>query len=443
MWFLLYNLLSIVLSPAVVAILLLKKRCRRGLWQRVGIRLADPTPSGNPVIWLHAVSLGEATAAVPLVRAMHERYPQVVIMVSTITETGREVVEQRLGDVARHFYFPLDWPWVVRRFVRQLRPTAFIVVETELWPNLLKCLWHQGVPTILVNGRISSRSFRRYLCIRSFMAQILSLLSLCLVQSDRDRERLLELGASSEQVRLTGNMKFDHISLMDDQRSEDTLSSIVRAHEDEAWIIAGSTHPEEENILLRGFQQLSHIFPHVCLLLAPRHIERADKLEQTVLDLGLKVVRRSVLGKGGEVLQGPRVVILDTRGELADVYAMATLTFVGGTLVPIGGHNLLEPARWGKPVFFGPHTDHCQEIATRLVEAGGGIQAQNEIELIALLKRGLEDREWREGMGHVSKQVVEMNQGVVQQNLDLISGLIDERLRPVDREASHGLRARS
>ncbi|MEC4675107.1 MAG: 3-deoxy-D-manno-octulosonic acid transferase, partial [Nitrospirota bacterium] len=436
------NLLSFVLSPAVVAILLLKKRCRRGLWQRLGVRLADPAPPGKPVIWLHAVSLGEVTAAVPLVRAIHERYPQVVIMVSTITETGREVVEQRLGDVARHFYFPLDWSWVVRRVVRQLRPAAFIVVETELWPNLLKCLWKHGVPTILVNGRISSRSFGRYLLIRSFMAQILSMLSLCLVQSDRDRERLLELGASSEQVRRTGNMKFDHISLMKDHRLEDTLSARMRMKEEEDWIIAGSTHSEEENILLRGFQELSLIFPHLCLLLAPRHIERADRLEQTVLDLGLKVVRRTLLEKGGEALQGPRVVILDTRGELADVYALATLTFVGGTFVPVGGHNLLEPARWGKPVFFGPHTDHCQEIATRLIEAGGGIQAKNEIELLALLKRGLEDREWREGMGRIARQVVEMNQGVVQQNLELMSGLIDEGLRPVGCEASHGFRAR-
>ncbi len=429
MWFLVYNLLNILLSPVIIIILLAKKRCRPGLMQRLGIRLPHPTPKDKPVIWIHAVSLGEATAVVPLIHAMHERYPWALIMVSTITETGREVVQERLPGVAHHCYFPLDWPWVVRRYVENMRPAVFIVVETELWPNVLRYLSSHGVPTILVNGRLSSRSFDRYLWVRSFMAQIVSMMSLILVQSERDQDRFVKLGVSPERIQCTGSMKFDQADSKNVQPVDHTLDTIRTIERDEEWIIAGSTHPEEELMLLRIFQEISRVHPQVNLLLAPRHVERANKLEQTVRNLGIRVFRRTKMGNHNEV-PGPRVMILDTRGELAQVYKLASLTFVGGTLVPMGGHNLLEPARWAKPVYFGPYTDHCQEIATLLIDSGGGVQVQNEKELLASFMRGLNDPEWRERMGHAAKGVVQKNQGVVQRNLDLISRFIDGRAIP-------------
>ena len=426
MWFLAYNFLNILLSPVIIIILLAKKRCRPGLWQRLGIRLPESIPGDKPVIWVHAVSLGEATAVLPLVHAVNERFPGAWVMVSTITETGREVVRERLSGAAHHCYFPLDWPWVVRRFVERLRPAVFIVVETELWPNVLKYLWNHGVPSILVNGRLSSRSFDRYLWVRSFMAEILSMMSLVLVQSERDQDRFVKLGLSPDRVHCTGSMKFDQVEALKDQSFDGIVDWIRAGDHDEEWIIAGSTHSEEELMLLRIFQEISRVRPQVNLLLAPRHIERAEKLEQTVRNHGFNVCRRTKMGEPKKV-SGPRVVILDTRGELAKIYGLASLTFVGGTLVPVGGHNLLEPARWGKPVYFGPYTDHCQEIATRLLEAGGGVQVQNEKELLTNLMRGLNDPDWRDRTGQAAKRVLQKNQGVVQRNLELISRFIENR----------------
>jgi len=427
MWFFLYNLLSFLFSPIIIMILMVKKRCRPGLAYRLGICLPAFSSTNSSIIWIHAVSLGEALAVAPFIQALHARYPQASILVSTVTETGREVVLQRFGRIAHHSYFPLDWPWVVERFVSRVKPAVFIIIETELWPNVLKRLEERGVPTILVNGRLSSRSFKRYLWIRPFMSQILSKLSLVLVQTERDKERFIELGVSPERVHRTGSMKFDQALPEMSQSSHQMGESIIPVEIGGKWIIAGSTHFEEEMILLRIFQEIINVYPDVNLMLAPRHIERADKLEEAVREKGFKVLRRTTMGNPNEI-QGSRVVILDTRGELAQVYRWASLTFVGGTLIPVGGHNLLEPARWAKPVYFGPYTDHCQDIARLLVEAGGGVQVQDEHELLASLMHGLSDQAWRERVGDAAKEVVLKNQGVVKRNLTLISEIMDSRL---------------
>lgn len=426
MWYLIYNLLLILASPFILLVLLAKKRCRRGLLQRLGF-----LPEGNnqgdsrKILWVHAVSLGEVVAAVPLVRALHVRYPAYRLLVSTVTETGREAVERQLADVAEHCYAPLDFPWVVTRVVQRLSPTLFLFVETELWPNLLRALARQGVPSILVNGRLSSSSFRGYRLVKPFFQQVLETVTLCLMQSDRDAQRIVSLGADSARVLRTGNIKFDQP--LPDKTSGSLSRRTIAVDEQEDLIVAGSTHPGEEEQLLDSYQRLQREIPSLVLLLAPRHIERAAEVESVVKARGLLAVRRSALGQseGASFQPGlPRVVILDTRGELAGAYRHAVLSFVGGTLIPVGGHNLLEPARWGKPVFFGPHTDHCAEVAELLLRAGGGIQVHDGQELTAEMARWLRDRSGLQRKGEAARQVVLDNQGALEQSLQLIDKVL-------------------
>lgn len=447
-WRLLYNCLLLLAAPVVVCILLAKQRCRRGLPQRLGLEgslsgfsrlsgLSSPSggsdkqerPDGQDrpdrpdkqLIWVHAVSLGEVVAAVPLVKALQGRHPEYRYIVTTVTETGREAVEQRLADVAEHRYAPLDFPWVVSGMVERLRPVLYVFVETELWPNLLWTLRARAVPTVLVNGRLSSRSFRRQDIgvIRSFYRSVLQSLTLCLMQSDRDRQRIVALGAEPARVYTTGNIKFDQP--LPEARTDGTVRPGLGVGPQEQLILAGSTHAGEEELLVSAYRQLVKAHPATVLMLAPRHIERVERVEAMVRETGFPVQRKSLIHG---VAEGPRVIILDTRGELARAYREASVAFVGGTLVPVGGHNLLEPAVWGKPVMFGPHTDHCAEVATLLQEAGGGCRVTGVEDLVHTMNEWLADQKARETVGQAARRVVVDNQGALKRSLELIESCL-------------------
>lgn len=366
----------------------------------------------------------------PLVKELHRRHPECRLVVSTVTETGREAVEQRLAGVADHCYAPLDFSWVVSRFIERLRPRLYLFVETELWPNLLWHLRRRGVPTILVNGRLSTKSFARqqWAPVRSFYRTMLQTLSLCLMQSDRDVDRIVALGAEVSRVRRTGNIKFDQpIPVV-------TEGGATRARLDlqdaEQLFVAGSTHPGEEEILVDCYRALLTRCPSAVLLLAPRHIERTESVEAMVRARGFAVQRRSTIGEtGARRFTGPRVLVLDSRGELAAIYREAAVAFVGGTLVPVGGHNLLEPAQWAKPVLFGPYTDHCEEIADLLIQAGGGRRVLQAEDLTRQVMGLFCDDEERERMGRSARLVLEQNQGALQQTLEAIDELLTPQLR--------------
>ncbi len=428
MWYGLYNALLILGFPFVLCALLLKKRSRSGLLQRFGWIVPQGRGARDRVLWVHAVSLGEVSAVVPFVTMIHQRYPTIKIVVSTVTETGREAVQERLAGIATHCFLPLDYPWIVNRFINALNPIGFMVVETELWPNLLRALSRRGIPAVILNGRLSSRSFVRYRWVRPFMRQVLSTVSLGLLQSARDQQRFVELGAPSDRVHHTGNMKFD-LTMNGMFTSRPAICrSTLGLSEDERLFIAGSTHPVEEEILLESYRAVSRAFPNVVLVLAPRHIERSDALVETIRSFGFPVVRRSRLPETGhQETVGPRVLILDTRGELAHAYGLAYMAFVGGTLVPVGGHNLLEPAAWGKPVCFGPYTDHCQEIADLLVESGGGIRVDNGQGLTEALMKGMQDQDWVSHMGLNARKIIDDNQGVVERNVNMVEQVVGFR----------------
>jgi 3-deoxy-D-manno-octulosonic-acid transferase len=434
MWYWLYNLALIAASPVILLILLAKQRCRRGMPQRLGWVRSEPAApeATQPLIWVHAVSLGEVVAAVPLVRRLHTRHADYRLIVTTVTETGREAVEQRLAGVAEHRYVPLDFPWVVSNVVEQWRPVLFICVETELWPNLLRILSRRGVPVVLVNGRLSSQSYRGYRFIRPLMKHMLACVTFCLMQSSRDAERITNLGAPADRVICTGNIKFDQpVSHLDKIDAQPLRHLLLR--DEEELFVAGSTHPGEEEQLLGCYRTLLQNYPDLVLLLAPRHIERAAQVEAAAIAQGFAVVRRSLL-TNAVAPKGPRVIVLDTRGELATVYRYAVVAFVGGTLVPIGGHNLLEPAIWGKPVFFGPYTDHCAEIADLLLRADGGRQATDGAALATQMAAVLDDRPSLEQMGRAAQQVVLENRGALEHTLDIITRLLTIRTATASRQ---------
>ena len=415
----LYNILLVLGAPVIFAVMLAKARCRPGLPYRWGLRPpslpAGRAPSGQ-VVWLHAVSLGEVVAVVPLVKALHAQDPTRTIVVSTVTETGREAVVQRLEGMARHCYAPLDFPWVVRRFIRALRPSVYVFVETELWPNLLTAMDQARVPTVLVNGRISSRSFARqqWPGVRCVYARLLDKVSLCLMQSDRDAARIVALGARPERVRRVGNIKFDQPLPTVPSVQLDPIRRWLERTQGGRVLVAGSTHPGEEETLLRACLVVKAQVPDFRLVLAPRHIERTEDVVHLIRSHNIDLARRSALSTRDSD-EDPWILVLDSRGELGAVYQFATVTFVGGTLVPVGGHNLLEPAAWGKPVLFGPYTDHCQDIANLLEEAGGGARASSQDELVHTIMRWFTDPVGREKAGRLAEQTVRENRGALQQ----------------------------
>ncbi len=402
-----------------MGVLVAKPRCRPGLFQRMGWQdhPSDGAGALQPLIWIHAVSLGEVVAAAPLVKALHDRHPECRYIVTTVTETGREAVEQRLAGIAEHRYAPLDFPWAVAGMVRRVQPVLYVFVETELWPNMLWTLRDQAVPSVLVNGRLSSRSFGRQdlPVIRSFYRSVLRTLTLCLMQSERDADRIIALGADPARVHVTGNIKFDQP--LPDVRSDEALRRSFGIDEHEQLILAGSTHPGEEELLVSAYGHIAKIHPSTVLMLAPRHIERVDRVEAMLREAGFAVQRKSQIR---EKQSGPRVVILDTRGELSRAYREAVVAFVGGTLVPVGGHNLLEPAVWGTPVMFGPHTDHCAEVATLLYEAGGGRRITGKEDLVTSLEEWLGQPDARSRAGQAAKRAVLDNQGALMRSLEFI-----------------------
>ncbi len=363
------------------------------------------------------MSLGEVVAAVPLIKALKERHPEYRYLVTTVTETGREAVEQRLAGVAEHRYAPLDFPWAVGGMVRRWRPILYLFIETELWPNLLWTLKRRGIPAVLVNGRLSSRSYARQdlPVVRDFYCSVLNSLTLCLMQSRRDAERIQALGAREGSVHVTGNIKFDQPPPVTDV--ETAFRAQLGVGPQDLLFLAGSTHPGEEEQLVAAYRALAGRHPSMVLMLAPRHIERAEEVERMAREAGCVVQRRSRLSGPGT---GPRVIVLDTRGELARAYREAVVAYVGGTLIPVGGHNLLEPAAWGKPVLFGPHTDHCAEIAAMLEEAGGGRRVTGAESIVAQVEAWLRHPAERDAAGQAARGVVTGNQGALGRSLQLI-----------------------
>jgi 3-deoxy-D-manno-octulosonic-acid transferase len=391
----------------------------KAMGQRLG-RYGTDLPA-EPRCWIHAVSVGESVTSIPLVEALARRWPELGIVMTTVTPTGAHIVADRLHGKVSHRYFPIDLPGPVRRALDAVRPRFFIGMETELWPNFLRALARRGIPSMVANGRISDRSFRRYGRVRFLTSQMLRDVAVFAMQSEEDARRIIALGAPPERVVVTGNLKTE---MAPPEAGAETLwQRLLGIDEDDLVWIAGSTHRGEDAVVLDAFASLRARFPQLVLLLAPRHPERVPEVERLALERGLKVVRRSSLPGARD---RSAVIILDTVGELAQVYRVATVVFVGGSLVPTGGHNMLEPALLRKAVLFGPHTSNFRESADVLLTAGGAALVHEAALLEREVGRLLGDPDLRRRMGEAAFQAIVGRQGAVKHTLELVERYLME-----------------
>ena len=404
--------------PLFVTQAILRGKYRRGLAERLG---RVPVWAGSvPPLWLHAVSVGEVMAATPLAKELGSRRPDLPLLVSTVTDTGRAVAEQRL-DAKQYVFFPLDFGWAVRSALTKLSPRLVLLTETELWPNFIRVCRSRGIPVVVINGRISPRSFPRYRMARRWFGRVLSDVRFFCMQSAQDAERVLLLGAPPEKVRVVGNLKYDLPTLREVPDAA-TVRARLGLPAGRRLLVAGSTHRGEEETVLEAYRALAGTRRDLSLLLAPRHPERLEEVERLVRKAGLAFVRRSQLP--ATPLDGAAVILLDTMGELAQIYAAAAAVFIGGSLIPHGGQNILEPAAVGRPVVHGPHMGNFTEMRDLFREAGAAIQVQDGASLLERLAALLDDPVLADRMGKAGREIVETHRGATRKTADLVGELL-------------------
>ncbi|HLY59785.1 MAG TPA: 3-deoxy-D-manno-octulosonic acid transferase [Terriglobia bacterium] len=376
---------------------------------------------GPGSVWIHAVSMGETLAVEGLVKALQAEYAERRIFLSCVTRTGREVGEARMPGVAGHFYLPLDFRFSVRRTFAQVQPALLIIVETELWPNLLRAARENGTRVVLVNARLSTRSFRGYRLARPFMRRILNCIDWIGAQTNEDAGRFIALGASLDRVVVTGNLKFDGKPPQAGRLSNRLRAGLEAARRAPVWI-AASTMPGEETMLLQAWDEIRKQNPASLFILVPRHPNRFEEVAKLLAQSGRSFVRRTALEPEEQnfthQLTAPEILLLDTVGELAGILDVADLVFVGGSLVPAGGHNLLEPAYWGKPILFGPHMENFRDIAQLFLEQGAASTVQNPADLAHRVHELLQDKRKRKEMGNRARQLMEQGSGATERTLE-------------------------
>ncbi|MCG5513388.1 lipid IV(A) 3-deoxy-D-manno-octulosonic acid transferase [Ectothiorhodospira shaposhnikovii] len=411
----LYSLILYVITPLVLARLLLRSRANPDYRHRWGERLGwSPRLPARPRLWVHAVSVGEVAAAAALVAGLRRRFPGHAILMTTTTPTGSAEVIRRFGNSVEHCYLPYDLPDGVTRFLARARPERLLVMETELWPNLYRACARRGIPVMVVNARLSARSARGYARIRPLVRQTLAQVSGIAARGEEDARRFLALGARPDQVRVSGNIKYD-LTLSDDLiQAAATLRAQVG--ERPVWI-AASTHPGEEEQVLAAHRFLLSRWPHALLILVPRHPERFEAVAALCRTQGFAVARRSA---GLPPKVGDVVWLGDTMGELLLLYGVASVAFVGGSLVPTGGHNPLEPAAHGVVVVTGPQVFNFTEVYQALERAGGVCRVADADGLADAVSALWADPSARRAMTTAARRVLDENRGAVERVLDWV-----------------------
>jgi len=429
MVYLLYDLIlflaALVLVPYYFFRGLRGGKTRQGIRERMGVYAAgrlDPL-AGRPVIWIHAVSVGETRAAIPLVKALREAYPGHALLLSNVTETGREVAS-KIPELDLCLYFPFDLSFIMGSVLGRIRPVMAVVVETEIWPNFVRQLHRRAVPVVLVNGRISDRSYPRYLRVRPLLEPILSLFSAHCMQSARDGERIRGMGAPPERVHVTGNLKFDMKAEIPSQAQCLELRRRMRLPKQVPVWVAGSTHAGEEEILCGVHRRLLEQDEPCCLVLVPRHPSRCKSLTALLDARGIPWRLRSRLDAQSPELAPGEVLVVDTLGEMLSFYALCDFVFVGGSLVPVGGHNVLEASLMGRPAVFGPHMSNFRDIARLLQEAGGGRRVADEEELLACVRQLRASPELCRGMGEKGRALLDANTGATARTMEHVRRLM-------------------
>ena len=413
----LYNIIlflaCLFLFPYFACKVIVTGKYRRSIAAKLGFMKKDllAAMKGHPRVWIHAVSVGEVTAAAPIAATLRERFPRACIIVSTTTETGQFMAERLIQGATVLIYFPLDIPFIVKKMLRLIRPHVFVPVETELWPNFIAACHALGVRVVMVNGRISPRSYKGYRRTRFFWRHVLKRIDQVGVISETDKSRIIDMGLSSAKVHVHGNAKYDSLAAnASPLLKEEIAAKLSLLPEQKIWV-AGSTHEGEETIVLSVYKRLIISFPDLKLILVPRHIERRERVLSLIRDAGFTGVITMSDIQGGKIPQGESIVLIDVIGELFRAYSLATIVYCGGSLVPKGGQNILEAAAWGKVVLYGPSMEDFQHERALLEEAGAGIcvaDGDNLYEQISALLREPESLRIR---GEKGQEVVMANMG--------------------------------
>ena len=413
-----------VMSPSLIYQAVRYRKYIGSLSQRLGYLPISFNLDADESIWIHAVSVGEVLTARALLPELRARYPKLRLFLSTTTLTGQQIARNNVQYVDEVFYFPFDLSFIVNRTLELVKPRLFIMMETEIWPNLLRACDRSGVKTMLVNGRISSRSYSRYRLARPFFRRVLRHVDRFCMQSDESARRVADIGADRDRIMVTGSLKFDSLEIPGSSpadRGRNRVLRYFRLAPDRPVVIAASTLKGEEEAVLDAFQRIRATMTNALLIIAPRKPERFDDVERLARRAGWNVARRTELRVDAE----PRhdVVVLDTIGELAQLYQVATAVFVGGSLVDSGGHNILEPAVFGKPIIFGPYMQNFAEIARTFLDNDAAIQVRNARELESVLSGLLGDPVRRARLGAAARALVEANRGARTKTLAAIAQL--------------------
>lgn len=378
---------------------------RLGLWSREFFRRVK----SDPVLWLHAASVGEVNSLVAFLPVLRKRAPEYQFILSVTTRTGRERASCLRGEVRRVFYLPVDLSFLVKRVLRWANPKVLLLVETELWPNLILQAQRRGVKLAVINGRLSAKSFSRYKMFRGPMARILTSMELLCVQTEEDAHRFRALGAEGSRVMVTGNFKEDLLAVPQMRAEREVVRDALSISDRTHVLVAGSTRPGEENEIAETIVGLRNENNHFRAIVAPRHVKRAKKVTRLLSARGLEVQRYSL----AESLQATHwdVLVVDILGQLMRLYSAADVAFVGGSLMPYGGHNPLEPAAYGIPVLFGRHMENCRRSAQLLLQAGGGVQVADGVELKEIASRLFHSDEERRRRGQAALRAVQESRG--------------------------------
>lgn len=424
--YILYNAVLLVASIIGLPYYFLKMvftgKYRQSFIQKLGGRQGQILANlkDGPRIWIHAVSVGEVTAAAPIVASLKIKRPDVEIIFSTSTETGQKMARQLVNGVSAFIYFPLDIPYVVRKIIQLAKPDVFAMVETELWPNFLQVCKVRHIKALMVNGRISPRSYRKYRLTRFFWKRILYNLSAAGMIAYIDAARLRSIGMVSTKIKVLGNAKYDALAAMASPALHEEIARRFNVQKNENFFVAGSTHQGEEEIVVRVYQQLLKQYPDFKLIIVPRHVERTATIMEMLQSARLPDVITMTEMNNGKIRNKERIIVVDVIGELFKVYSLATIVYCGGSLVSKGGQNILEAAAWGKVIFYGPSMEDFSEEKDLLEDAGAGITINNAQELLQGILHVLDDPEELMRRGTRGQAVVTANMGAAARYAEMV-----------------------
>jgi 3-deoxy-D-manno-octulosonic-acid transferase len=420
-----YLLTAIAISPMVVYRIVRYKRYRAGWANRLG-RIARKDPQ-KKCIWIHAVSVGEVNASKTLVKELQDRFSDFEIVISATTDTGFARASSLFGNQLQVFYFPFDISWIMRRAFREIQPAICLLMEQEVWPNFVHTAEKLNIPVVVVNGRISDKGFSRYRKIKPIAKRLFRKVSLVLAQTEEYAGRFKEIGCEEEKVLVTGSLKYDTAQTGDKVDGAEELAAQLNIKGKRLWV-AGGTGNDEEKILLDVYQSLRHgdKFRDLRFALVPRKPERFEEVAQLIKQAGLPLVRYSQI-KGGTVVpqQGNQAIILgDTMGDLRKFYSLATIIFVGRSLVPMGGSDMMEAAALGKCTLFGPYAFNFKQTVGALLQGQGAIQVKDKEDLLQTMQKCLTDSDFAEKVAQNGQNVIKQNQGATQKTIDQIAKLL-------------------